>query len=100
MTKGWLPKQAAFEQKPEGDEDQAMRKSIPDKENSKQKCWELGISVVYLKKFKESQHVRAVPPNAATSSHMCLFKFSVKFIKTKVGKPRFHSFISHISSAR
>lgn len=53
VTQGWLPKQAAFEQRPEGNEDHTMEKSLPDKGNSKQKCWELGISLVYLKNFKE-----------------------------------------------
>lgn len=53
VTQGRLPKQAAFEQRPEGNEDHTMEKSLPDKGNSKQKCWELGISLVYLKNFKE-----------------------------------------------
>lgn len=50
------PKEAAFRQRPEGSEDQAMKKSIPDKGKCKQKGWEVGRDSVhtYLKNIQES----------------------------------------------
>lgn len=89
-TQGCLPKEAAFDERPEGSEDQALtffrRRAFLTKR--KQQAKRLGGRII-LSIFEErqgKQHVRAVPPNTAATSHMCLFTLRVKLIKTEKGK--------------
>ena len=84
VVQGRLPKEVGFEQRPEGSEDQTMKKSIPD-EGKQQARRQGGRSTLGI--FEEQQgrqRVRAVPPSTTDTSHIRLW--TSKFIKTKKRK--------------
>lgn len=65
MIQGRLPKKLAFEQKPEGSEDPAMKKGIPDR--GKQQMNKLGgrRTLNIFEEHRGRQQVKSVPPNTA-----------------------------------